>query len=286
MYSTGKPLKPRAFMKIQRIIQIPLPPIDGKEVRKRYDLLMMKIPKGHTLVETQDGSYTLFSEAFQEACHSTNGAIEETLLHYVNGTKVVERSKEMKPFHILEVGFGLGIGFLTTLKSMPEDREWTFVSMELDRELLEWFKAEHPELNLEWKGNLLTGKGRNFILTVIQGDARKEVAHYLSQSPVRFHAIYQDAFSPKRNPALWTKEWFTLLKGYSAPDVILSTYSASTSIRKSLHETGWVIQKGDKFGPKRSSTRATLKGETDPDILLQMERSPATALTDLNIVKI
>jgi hypothetical protein len=32
------------------------------------------IPDGHTLVETEDGSETLFSQRFGEACHSTTGA--------------------------------------------------------------------------------------------------------------------------------------------------------------------------------------------------------------------
>lgn len=64
--------------------------------------------------------------------------------------------------------------------------------------------------------------------------------------------------------------------------MILSTYSASSSIRKSLTEAGWILKRGDKFGPKRSSTRAYLRGETDPEILLHLERSPVAALTDDN----
>ena len=77
--------------------------------------------------------------------------------------------------------------------------------------------------------------------------------------------------------------WFEVLKGSSHPEVTLSTYSASSSIRKSLLESGWNIQKGEKFGPKRTSTRASLTLPTDPEILLQLERSPVTALSDLHI---
>lgn len=242
-----------------------------------------KLPPGHSLVPTEDGSYTLFSEQFQEACHSTSGAKSETILHYLNGCKVIERSERLSPFTILEVGFGLGIGFLTTLEKMPKDRKWTFISLEIDRNLLDWFREEHPELNLKWEGNLLKGQGENFELIVIQGDARIELPKFLETHPVSFHAIYQDAFSPKRNPVLWTTEWFELLKKYSHEEVILSTYSASTSIRKSLHVTGWGVQKGEKFGPKRTSTRAYLNQTTDPEILAQMERSPVAPLSDLQI---
>lgn len=247
-----------------------------------------KLPQGHSLVETEDGSFTFFSEAFQEACHSTSGAKSETVLHYLNGCKVLERiSADHAPFTILEVGFGLGIGFLTTLEMLPKTHRWRFISLELDRNLLEWFKENHSEheflRTMNWDGNLLKASNDLVELIIIQGDARTELAKFLSRYPQQWNAIYQDAFSPRRNPALWTKEWFTLLKEHSHKDVILSTYSASTSIRKSLFETGWNVLKGEKFGPKRTSTRATLTGETDPEILLQMERSPVSALTDLQI---
>jgi len=250
-----------------------MPPMDGD----------LKLPKGHALVATGDGTFTLFSEAYQEACHSTTGAKTETILHYVEGCKILEKIEKVQPLIILEVGFGLGIGFETTLEKIPSDKKFHFISLEIDRNLLEWYRETHPQFNLEWNGNLLHTKNDQYELTIIQGDARTALPEYLKSHAIQWHAIYQDAFSPKRNPVLWTKEWFTLLKAHSHEDVILSTYSASSSIRKSLHETGWGVLKGEKFGPKRTSTRATLKDATDPEILLHMERSPASALTDFNI---
>lgn len=243
----------------------------------------LKLPKGHQLVPTGDGTFTLFSEAFHEACHSTTGAKTETILHYVEGCKILSKIKEHSPLVILEVGFGLGIGFKTTLEKIPQDKKFHFISMEIDRNLLEWFRETHPDLKLEWKENILHTKHVQFELSIIHGDARFTLPAYLEKFPVKWHAIYQDAFSPKRNPALWTKEWFSLLRDHSDKDVILSTYSASKSIRKSLHETGWGVRPGEKFGPKRSSTRAMLNIATDPEILLELERSPVSALTDFNI---
>ena len=248
----------------------------------------ISLPSGHSLVETQDGSFTLFSEAFQEACHSTTGAKSETILHYLEGCQIKKKLELHRPLTILEVGFGLGVGFLTTYEQLPKDRKWNFLSLEIDRNLLEWFRLSHLEheflKNLTWieKDGLqiLEAKNEFITLTILQGDARKTLAQYIEGHDIEWHAIYQDAFSPKRNPVLWTKEWFTLLKKNSHPDVILSTYSASTSIRKSLFETGWGIQKGEKFGPKRTSTRAVLNAPTDPEILLHLERSPTTSISD------
>lgn len=243
-------------------------------------------PIGHSVIMTEDGSVTFFSEAFQEACHSTTGAKAETILHYFEGCKILEKLRQTSSLTILEVGFGLGVGFLTTLEMIPQGKKWQFISLELDKNLLHWFIDHHPEFTFNWQGNYLTTETKDFKLTIIHGDARVELPKFLSDYPTTFDAIYQDAFSPKRNPVLWTKEWFELLKQFSGPDVILSTYSASTSIRKSLHETGWGVQKGEKFGPKRTSTRAVLNRPTDPEILTLLERSPVMALTDLQIIEL
>lgn len=242
-------------------------------------------PPNHQWVPTEDGSHTLYSEAFQEACHSTSGAREETLLHYLKGCQVEAKFEDQDQVSILEVGFGLGIGFLTTLEVLSQQtKPWKFLSLEIDRDLLEWFRQEnhtHPFLkNLYWDGNKLIAKNQQIKLTILCGDARVELPKFLQQNPQHWDAIYQDAFSPKKNPALWSVEWFELLKSHAAPNVALSTYSASTSIRKSLLEAGWKLHKGEKFGPKKTSTRASLQGESDPEILLHLERSPAQALRD------
>lgn len=242
-------------------------------------------PPNHQWVPTEDGSHTLFSEAFQEACHSTSGAREETLLHYLKGCQVEAKFQTQEHVSILEVGFGLGIGFLTTLDVLKnETKPWSFLSLEIDRQLLEWFRLEninHPFLKLlTWKDNLLIAKNEQIELTIICGDARAELPLFLSSHPQRWDCIYQDAFSPKKNPTLWSVEWFELIKKSSGPEVMLSTYSASTSIRKSLIEAGWKLHKGEKFGPKKTSTRASLNGTSDPEILLHLGRSPAEALRD------
>jgi tRNA U34 5-methylaminomethyl-2-thiouridine-forming methyltransferase MnmC len=241
------------------------------------------VPNGHKLVNTDDGSYTFFSEEFQEACHSISGAKSETVLHYIEGCQVLIKSQLYSPLIILEVGFGLGVGFLTTLEKLQPEAKLHFISLELDRNLLEWFVETHPEFKFSWKENILEAKSDFFEITIIQGDARIELPTFLSKNPIKWHAIYQDAFSPKKNPSLWTKEWFELLKQNSHEDVLLSTYSASTSIRKSMHESGWGVLKGEKFGSKRTSTRASLKEATQAEILEHLERSPVNALTDLQI---
>ena len=241
-------------------------------------------PPGHTWVSTDDGSKTLFSEAFQEACHSTSGARAETVLHYLGGCKIKQKAQTQNSLTILEVGFGLGIGFELTREYLLEDEcQLNFVSVEIDQKLVEWYQQNHPELPWKWNNNVLEAITSTFHLIILVGDARKTLPAFCEAQNFKWDAIYQDAFSPKRNPVLWTKEWFELLKKYSSSEVILSTYSSSVSIRKSLYETGWILHSGEKFGKKRTSTRATLRGMSDPEILKSLELSPTQSLTDLNI---
>ena len=246
------------------------------------------LPPNHQWIETADGSLTLFSEAFQEACHSTSGARNETLLHYIQGCQIEEKILNQNQLSILEVGFGLGIGFLTTFDVLKTSlKPWSFISLEIDQQLLEWFRLEnltHPFLkDLKWRNNILEYKNEMIDLKILCGDARKTLPIFVETTNVKWDAVYQDAFSPKKNPILWTQEWFQFLKLHSNPEVLLSTYSASSSIRKSLLQAGWVLHKGEKFGHKRTSTRASLTGASDPDILLNLERSPIPALRDDNI---
>lgn len=250
---------------------------------------MMKLPSNnYHWVQTADGSQTLHSQVFGEACHSTSGAKAETILHYIEGCKVQERLTAYPQFQILEVGFGLGIGFLTTLEFLAQSHPWHFVSLEIDADLVRWFLEEYKDLDIcqhaRWVSeNLVEAEFQNIKLSIIVGDAREELPAYLQENVPRFHAIFQDAFSPKRNPVLWTVEWFSLLKDLAHPECILSTYSASSSIRKSLLESGWNVVKGHKFGPKRSSTRAGLIQPSDEDILTHLNNSPVPALYDEDI---
>lgn len=247
---------------------------------------MKQLPPNHQLVTTDDGSQTLFSERFQESCHSNSGARVETLLHYVEGCELKIKSQCNKHLTILEVGFGLGLGFLTTLETLHDN--FHFVSLEIDRELLEWFRKEnqeHPFLKkLQWISPVkLEARTNDMSLTILCGDARETLPFYCQYAHPQWDAIYQDAFSPKKNPTLWTQEWFELLKKYSAPDTLMSTYSSSASIRKAMLAAGWVLQKGAGFGKKRSSTRASLIGVTNSAILEQLSLSPVPALRDDNI---
>lgn len=252
--------------------------------------MVKTVLKHYRSVQTEDGSLTLFSEAYQEACHSPSGAKTETSLHYIQGCKVLEKASLKKSLTILEVGFGTGLGFLMTYNSLNNfGFPILFISLEIDQNLVDWFFSQESNaaFTIDRKTCsdhvLIEGSIGNFSFCIVIGNARIALPSYILNHSVKWDAIYQDAFSPKKNPALWTQEWFKTLKDSSADDVILSTYSASNSIRKSMVAAGWKLYRGDSFGAKRTSTRASLSGETDQEISQQLSFSPAKALIDADL---
>lgn len=227
--------------------------------------------KNYKNILTQDGSQTLFSERYQEACHSLTGAVKETQLHYITGCEVIRR----RVGSILEVGFGTGIGLQESLAAI----QWPcqFLSFEIDPALAR-YSLDQLQISYQKSGEDFIGSVGDFSFQIFIGDARERI-HDIN---IKAQAIYQDAFSPKKNADLWTIEWFEALKNTASSDCILSTYSASSSIRKAMIQAGWKLYEGEKFGPKRSSTRAKLSGETTPTILERLNRSPAITLSDAN----
>lgn len=249
---------------------------------------------------TQDGSPTLWSEAFNETCHSMDGANGETDLYYVEGCRVLERGPTVPLFPLLEIGLGLGQGYERTILALQKQAPSThlfYLAVERDEGLVTWGGEHYPS---PLATSSLYPKRRdlrpfNFFgrralkaetpqgtLMVLLGDGRQLLQDFPSSFQSFFLAIYQDAFSPKKNPQLWTVEWFQTLRGLAHPECILSTFSASSRIRKSLLQAGWPVQEGKSMGPKRSSTLGILNGKSQPSLLQRLEKSPVGALTDAN----
>ena len=246
----------------------------------------------YRVIKTEDNSETLYSEYFDEACHNLSGAYDETIHNYINGCHISDKLSQLNQISVLDVGFGIGVGLkclINTIKNSPIIPDAIFYySVELDEVLFLWaidnyFKDYYFEKislsNLRCYKLIINDI--NLEVLIFIGDARLTIpeAAHLHQIKA-LNAIFQDPFSPKKNPVLWSVEWFTLLKSLSHKDVTLSTYSSSISIRKSLMAAGWQIENLKGFGQKRTMTRASLNGSTSNDILDQLKRSPSLEIRD------
>ena len=78
---------------------------------------------------TADGSVTFYIPEIDEHYHSTNGAITEAELVYINNA-FIHRNK--KDIHLLEIGFGTGLNaFLTFIKARKENIKVHYTTIEL-----------------------------------------------------------------------------------------------------------------------------------------------------------
>jgi len=242
----------------------------------------------YTICLTQDNSPSFYSSYFDENGHSLSGAKKETLHNYILGCGVHEKLNKLSSIHIYEVGFGSGLGALTTLEELLRNNasgEVLYSACELDDLLalkaIELFEVYNPVIEeSDTKVSLSIKKGElYFKITVYFGDAR-ETIRGLKGPPL--HAIYQDPFSPAKNPLLWTTEWFCDLRKYCDSSVTMATYTTAKATLKSMIEAGFTVSLVPGFGSKRTSTRASLVGVTSPEVLDALKRSPMVALRDVN----
>ncbi|MFZ9000613.1 MAG: tRNA (5-methylaminomethyl-2-thiouridine)(34)-methyltransferase MnmD [Bacteriovoracaceae bacterium] len=226
------------------------------------------------IITTDDGSPSVYSKIYSEACHNLSGAYQETFYNFIQGCEINQLSKDK--LNILEVGFGTGMGFICTIENCQKPVR--FVSFEKYDQMVELAKEIHPLFkNLTKTKDGYHLKVGDSECIILMGDARQRVKELDEQ----FDAIYQDAFSPRKNKELWTKEWFRDLHKLSHHKTILSTYSSSVSIRKALIESGWHLYNRKGHGNKKLATIAKTQGETEKGIIEKLQRSSVPALSDL-----
>ncbi|WP_141731193.1 MnmC family methyltransferase [Oligoflexus tunisiensis] len=211
------------------------------------------------LVVTQDGTLTLRHPAYDEEFHSIKGARFEADSLYMEASGF--RSHVLasdQTLGVLDVGLGLGYNALMTLECWMQgsgSHDLQLVSLEHTPELVAaladpqcnwkegwsedwklWSQSlqQDPETG-NWKARVQHPcSGRFFHWLVLVGDAR-----LADLSALTFHYIWQDAFSPKKNPELWSVEWFEKLRAVSHPTVQLVTYSVARMVRDNLEGASW-----------------------------------------------
>jgi len=204
-------------------------------------------------VLTDDGSFTIRHPVFDEEFHSKTGARRETLELYMRASGYAECLQECdKSLGILDVGLGLGYNALMTIEfwmQSPGLSRVHMLSLEHTEALLEaltspdtawkegwskewrhWAQSLKQDSATQWSTILTHPLTHNeFHWTTQVGDALD--ADFSGNS---FDFVWQDAFSSKKNPELWTQEWFDKVSQASNPSVSLVTYSVARLVRDNL----------------------------------------------------
>jgi tRNA U34 5-methylaminomethyl-2-thiouridine-forming methyltransferase MnmC len=229
------------------------------------------------VIQTADGSPTLFSERYNESFHSTFGAATESRYVFLETSGVSERLSTGQATRILEIGFGLGLNALLSCDAaIASNTPLSYHAFEHDYSVCELGQhvvfsqlLEKPELAGVLQTHLGQVKrpsnGQQNPCTVIEfapdttlklhwGDATTDIPPMDT-----FDAIYLDAFSPDNNPECWTPGFFERLKPLMSADAKLSTYCAKGSVRRALIACGFLVKKLPGPPGKREIMVASLR---------------------------
>ncbi len=236
----------------------------------------------HTMVKSADGSYTAYSKEYNEHYHSTkDGALFESLVKHVEPAfKVKAKHREIT---ILDICFGLGFNTLATIyyhKKNALHSKLNIFSPELDASLVKSLGSfVYPKEFDEFKEILFALVENGFYsddtlhVELFLGDAREYIKSF---TPQMFDIVYQDAFSPSVNPALWTKEYFGDIKNIIKEDAVLTTYSMALPVRLALHENGFLLylNRGEGFRDATVASLQEIEGFKNVDMAHKIKCNP------------
>ncbi|GAB6065104.1 tRNA (5-methylaminomethyl-2-thiouridine)(34)-methyltransferase MnmD [Aquifex pyrophilus] len=239
---------------------------------------------------TADGSYTLIHNKYGEPYHSqTAGAIREAYWKFVKPSRILEKAKKKEVIKILDIGFGLGYNLAVALKHLWDINPSLKVEIiSFEKELIKDIPIL-PEPYREIHKRIISAvpehEDERLKIKVYIGDARKEI------KKVEFNAdaVFHDAFSPYKNPELWTCDFLKLIKERIDEKGYWVSYSSSLSVRKSLILLGFKVGSSKEVGRKRKGTVASLKAPVPPmeeEELRKLALSPfAKPMRDENLSK-
>ncbi len=211
------------------------------------------------LVETGDGSHSLYVPDLDEQYHSRHGAIQESLHVFI---KMGLQEKKEKTLRILDIGFGTGLNaWLTAEKSIGKAIRYIGVEAypltveeagtlnyadqtDGDPNLFAWLHAS------PWEIAVQSPSHSHFQLLKLQS---KIEDLDLSTS---VNLIYFDAFAPEKQPELWTYVIFKKMYHLLSPEGILVTYSAKGDVRRTMIRAGFQVEKLPGPPMKREMLRA------------------------------
>lgn len=214
--------------------------------------------------KTADGSNTLYIREIDEHYHSVKGALTESEHIFIN---MGLRHSTVKNPHILEIGFGTGLNtFLTAIEAEISKRDIFYTSIEkfpLDMETIK--QLHYPEIIAPEASSLL------YSIHEAQWNSPQKINEYFTLEKIEgdftdydfrdgYDVIYFDAFSPEKQPEMWSQDLFNNLYAKLNQGGILTTYCAKGVVRRMLQSAGFIVERlpGPPEG-KREILRATKK---------------------------
>jgi S-adenosyl-L-methionine-dependent methyltransferase len=228
----------------------------------------------YKLVVLRSGAQTLFSASYGEKMHPGLGPAAEAEQLYVRQLEVCARMQcRAGEFIVWDIGLGGAANAVALLRATREiTGTLRLVSFDNTAEPLEFALNNSVALNypagyetqmeeLLRKKNTSFHNGRCMVNWEFQlGDFPALLAgsSFKKQSLKSPDAIFFDAFSPAKNPGMWTLPVFENLFRTLDPQRLcaLTTYSRSTLVRVTLLLAGFFVGVGHATGLKEETTIA------------------------------
>lgn len=231
----------------------------------------------YELVRLANGVTSVRSRLVGETFHPVIGPVAEAEALYLRQLRLVERAPSAPGGLVLwDVGLGAAANVLTVLRAMRGlPFPLTVLSFDHSLEPLRFARGEAGAMGYfagyEAAVDRLLGTGRiafdngsqPVTWQVLEGDFPTLAAASSADRWPRPHAILFDAYSPMRNPAMWTRPLFQRLFALLDPDrpCALPTYTRSTMIRATLLLAGFFVGAGHATGEKEETTIAANRRE-------------------------
>jgi len=196
---------------------------------------------------TEDGSHTLFVQEIDECYHSTHGAIQESRHIFIEAGLKQCPKKEIR---ILEIGFGTGLNaFLTLLEAEGSEKQIHYTTLELYPVEIE------TALLLNYPEELAPGRRHEFEKMHTAGwNVEMPVTPFFTLNKIeadftgfvfkdKFDVVYFDAFSPEKQPEMWSETLFEKIYLHCNSGAVLTTYCAKGNVRRAMQAAGFAVER-------------------------------------------
>lgn len=214
------------------------------------------------VINTDDGSSSIYVREMDETYHSTHGAIQEARHVFLeNGIHQIDASS----IRLFELGFGTGLNALLTLdyaNKMGIQIEYHAIeAFPIEPELvkqLNYVEMINPELKTnfeamhlcEWNSDVQLSS--NFKLQKIHS----KIQNFPIENET-YNVIYFDAFGPVAQAEMWTIEIVKKMYDALVDGGILVTYCAQGEFKRNLKRVGFGVETLPGPPGKREMTKGS-----------------------------
>ncbi len=219
----------------------------------------------HAILNTEDGSSTLYNELVDDTYHSIHGAITESKMVYVENGFCYASNFEKKEIKIFEVGFGTGLNALLTASECCKRK------IKVHYHSVEAFPLDTSILqNLNYSEFLEKDECDSLLANIQFCNWNEEVKinDYYSlykefakledcEIPLNFYnVVYYDAFGPSKQPEMWSFELIEKICLGIKQNGVFVTYSTKGELKRMLVKLGFKVEKLQGPLGKREVLRA------------------------------